>query len=209
MAVAVPRPLDVDEADIDTDSSLVLLHWASVPVHSPKQFHCHTIVVSATSSSAPAAQPFVTALLQTPFVGGVTVHVALAALLHVPLLQVNVADPLRQEAPFVRLTLAPELVVLAAAEQPLPHSSELLEQFGGGGGVPQEAVEPPHPPVQYHLQLKDSVLLEDPVKQELSSVPHLPFTGVSPLQDWVSRSAGLDVGHSVLPQGQVTVRVRI
>ena len=131
MAVAVPRLLDVTETEIDTDRSLDLLHWAVSPLQLPTQFHFHSVVVSATSSRVPAAQPFSMVLLQLPFVASVTVHVALVALLQVPALHVNVADPERQDDPSVRLMLTPELVALAVAKQ-LCH---VFVSLGQGGAV--------------------------------------------------------------------------
>ena len=73
------------------------------------------------------AHPFVTALLQLPFVG-VVVQVALVALPQEPVLHANVADPLRHDAVFVNVTLEPELALLAFAEQSLPHSSAVALQ---------------------------------------------------------------------------------
>jgi len=50
VAVAVPRPLDVEETDIETDSTFNLRHWTSSPSQMPKHFHSHAnVVVSATS----------------------------------------------------------------------------------------------------------------------------------------------------------------
>lgn len=78
------------------------------------------------------AHPFSMVLLQLPFVACVTVQVALAALLQVPLLHANVADPERQDDPFVKLMLAPVLVALVVAEQPFSHSSVFAGQSGHG-----------------------------------------------------------------------------
>ena len=77
------------------------------------------------------AHPFSMVLLQLPFVACVTVQVALAALLQVPALHVNVADPERQDDPSVRLMLTPELVALAVAKQ-LCHVFVSLGQDGSG-----------------------------------------------------------------------------
>ena len=147
VAVAVPRSLDVTETEIDTDSGFVLLHWAVSPLQLPTQFHLHAVVVSATSSRVPAAQPFSMVLLQLPFVAGVTVHVALVGLLQVVPSHVNVAEPERQDDPSVRLMLKPELVVVALAEQrsqfsifprhtqsPLPVQDCVISSAGLGRG---------------------------------------------------------------------------
>ena len=101
-----------------------------MPLQLPTQLHCNTFAVSVTFARVPAAQSVVVPHL--PFTAGVTVHVALVALPQVPALQVNVADPPRQEAPFVRFTLAPARVVVAVAEQSLPHSSVFPRQGGCG-----------------------------------------------------------------------------
>ncbi len=65
-----------------------------------------------------------------PFVAGVTVQAALVALPHVPAAHANVADPVRQEAVFVKVTLEPDWVALAVFEQPLPHDSVVPEHCG-------------------------------------------------------------------------------
>ncbi len=130
MAVAVPWPLPDDETEIDTFGSLDLEHGSVVPPQVPRQFHFHWNELSATSSSVPPEQPFSTALLQLPFVAAVTVHAALVALPHVPALHANVADPLRQEAVFGKVTLEPDWVSLAVFEQLLPHDSVVPEHRG-------------------------------------------------------------------------------
>ena len=144
--------------DTDIGENLDLEHGTVLPPQLPTQLHFDRVVVSATSRKVPAAQPFVTALLQLPFVAGVNVHVALVGLPQLPALQVNVADPVRQEAELVNVALTPELVVLAAAEH-LPQVSD----------VPMQSIG----------------------------------------QDSVCCSAGLGVGHPVLPHGQLTVLVRV
>lgn len=132
LAVAVPRPRPVDETEIDTDSreNLALEHAAVVPPQLPLHSHFDWVVVSATSRSLPEEQPFKTALLQLPLVAGVTVHVALVALPQVPALHANVADPLRHDSVVVKVTLEPERVVLALAEQPPLHASVVPEHGG-------------------------------------------------------------------------------
>ena len=97
-----------------------------MPPHAPTQFHFHWNGLSATSSNVPVEQPLVRAL-QLPFVAAVTVHEAPVALPHVPALQANVADPVRQEAVFVKATLEPDGVALAVFEQLLPHDSVVAE----------------------------------------------------------------------------------
>lgn len=118
----MPRPPD-PEAETDTvgrESCLGLEHSAVVPSQLPTHAHFHCAAVSATSRKVPVAQPFVTALLQLPFVR-VSEHVALVGLLQSGALQVNVADPVRQEAAFAKVTLEPSSAVLVRAEQSLPH----------------------------------------------------------------------------------------
>lgn len=101
-----------------------------MPPQAPRHFHFHWNELSATSSSVPPEQPFSTALLQLPFVAAVTVHEAPVALPHVPALHANVADPVRQEAVFVKVTLEPDWAVLAVFEQPLPQDSVVPEHCG-------------------------------------------------------------------------------
>ena len=172
-----------------------------MPLQLPTQLHCNRLAVSVTFARVPAAQSVVVPHL--PFTAGVTVHVALVALPQVPALQVNVADPPRQEAAFVRFTLARDRVVVAVAEQPLPHSSVFPEQ----GGSRQSTVEPPHLPSHRHVPPVSPAL--SPAKQPPPAMSHSPSSGVLPVQDCVSRSNGLGAGHSSLAHGQLTVRVRI
>ena len=100
-----------------------------MPPHVPTQLHFHRDDVSATSSNVPAEQSLVRTS-QLPFVAAVTVHEAPVALPHVPALHANVADPVRQEAVFVKVTLEPDWVVLAVFEQLLPHDSVVPEHRG-------------------------------------------------------------------------------
>ena len=106
-----------------------------MPLQLPMQLQRNTPAASVTFARVPAAQSVVSRL-HLPFTADVTVHVALVALPQVPALQVNVADPPRQEAAFVRFTLAPAMVVVAVAEQPLPHCSVSSSHPGGGQGGP-------------------------------------------------------------------------
>ena len=164
--------------------------------------------MSATSSEVPAAQSFSMVLLQLPFVACVTVHVALVALFQTPVSHANVAEPERQVAWSLTLTLSPELVVRTLAEQ-LSHVSVFPGQ--DGFFFWQWAVEPPHLPAQSHIQWVSVLVafVSDPFTHSLISVPHSPFSGVLPVQDCVSRGAGLvDSGHAVLPHWQRTSRVR-
>lgn len=149
-----------------------------------------------------------TALLQLPFVAAVVVQVALVGLPQEPALHANVADPLRHDLVFVKVTLEPELALLAFAEQPLPHSSVVAEQPLGAW---QSAVVPPHAASQRHLMWVSvlGTFLYVPCAQLLTCVPHAPFSGALPVQFCVCAVPGLGVGHSVLPQGQVTVRVPV
>ncbi len=65
-----------------------------------------------------------------PFVSGVTVHVTLVGI-QVPALHVNVAEPERQDEVSFRVTLLPDLVVVASAEQS-PQVSVCPGQSQGG-----------------------------------------------------------------------------
>ncbi len=146
-----------------------------VPPHCPAQFHFQWDSVSATSASVPAEHPFSTALLQLPFVAGVAVHAALVALPHVPAAHANVADPVRQEAVFPKVTLEPDWVALAVSEQPLPHDSVVPEHCGFA--FSHWAVVPPHCPAQFHFQWDSvsatsaSVPAEQPFSTALLQLP--------------------------------------